>query len=325
MKNKNRIIIVLAVVCVILLGGVGYTLLQDEKEEKQPESMTETESDGQSGVVVVDGVKYKLNTNIQTVLFLGIDKEARGDLGNTPGENGQSDSLNLLVADRETKKAQILQISRDSMVDIDIYSASGDKMMIEQGQIALQYAYGDGEEESCRLTAGKVSELLYGVEIQSYLSLTMEGMVKAADAIGGVTMTVPEDYTWIDPAFAKGQTLTMDGAMVEKYVRSRDLEVLDSNVQRMQRQSQFMGALIEKMQSIKGSSNYLSLYQEMEPYMVTNMTADEMKALSDYEIDPETVNIPGEVILKDGHAQFIVDNEKLQKIVLKMFYKQNRM
>ena len=321
MKNKNGIIVVLAVVCALLLCGVGYTLWQDKEEEKKLETVTEPESDGQSGVVVIDGVKYKRNTNIQTVLFLGIDKEAKSELGNRPGENGQSDSLNLLVADRETKKAQILQISRDSMVDIDIYSASGDKMISEQGQIALQYAYGDGEEESCRLTAEKVSELLYGVEIQSYLSLTMEGMVRAADAIGGVTMTVPEDYTWIDPAFEKGQTLTMDGAMVEKYVRSREIEVLDSNVQRMQRQSQFMGALVEKLQSIEGNSNYLSLYQEMEPYMVTNMTADEMKALSDYEIDPETVNIPGEVILKDGHAQFIVDNEGLRNIILKMFYK----
>ena len=321
MKNKNGIIVVLAVVCALLLCGVGYTLWQYKEEEKKLETVTEPESDGQSGVVVIDGVKYKRNTNIQTVLFLGIDKEAKSELGNRPGENGQSDSLNLLVADRETKKAQILQISRDSMVDIDIYSASGDKMISEQGQIALQYAYGDGEEESCRLTAEKVSELLYGVEIQSYLSLTMEGMVRAADAIGGVTMTVPEDYTWIDPAFEKGQTLTMDGAMVEKYVRSREIEVLDSNVQRMQRQSQFMGALVEKLQSIEGNSNYLSLYQEMEPYMVTNMTADEMKALSDYEIDPETVNIPGEVILKDGHAQFIVDNEGLRNIILKMFYK----
>ena len=321
MKNKNGIIVVLAVVCALLLCGVGYTLWQDKEEEKKLETVTEPESDGQSGVVVIDGVKYKRNTNIQTVLFLGIDKEAKSELGNRPGENGQSDSLNLLVADRETKKAQILQISRDSMVDIDIYSASGDKMISEQGQIALQYAYGDGEEESCRLTAEKVSEMLYGVEIQSYLSLTMEGMVRAADAIGGVTMTVPEDYTWIDPAFEKGQTLTMNGAMVEKYVRSRAIEVLDSNVQRMQRQSQFMGALVEKLQSIEGNSNYLSLYQEMEPYMVTNMTADEMKALSDYEIDPETVNIPGEVILKDGHAQFIVDNEGLRNIILKMFYK----
>lgn len=322
MKN-NKFIAILAIVCVILLCGVGYTILNGKNKDETrdvPASSTDNEEKS-SDTIVVDGREYRLNTNIQTVLFMGIDKNAKSDMGDRTGENGQSDSLNLLIVDRETKKAQILQISRDSMVDIDIYSASGEKMISEPGQIALQYAYGDGEEESCRLTAGKVSELLYGVSVDSYLSLTMEGMVKAADAIGGVTLTVPEDYTWIDPAFSKGTTLTMDGKMVEKYVRSRDTEVLDSNVQRMERQSQFMGALIEKLQSVKETSNYLSLYQQMEPYMVTNMTADEMKSLSEYDIDTNTLDVPGEVILKDGHAQFIVDNEALRKIILKTFYK----
>lgn len=322
MKN-NKFIAILAIVCVILLCGVGYTILNGKNKDETrdvPASSTDNEEKS-SDTIVVDGREYRLNTNIQTVLFMGIDKNAKSDMGDRTGENGQSDSLNLLIVDRETKKAQILQISRDSMVDIDIYSASGEKMISEPGQIALQYAYGDGEEESCRLTAGKVSELLYGVSVDSYLSLTMEGMVKAADAIGGVTLTVPEDYTWIDPAFSKGTTLTMDGEMVEKYVRSRDTEVLDSNVQRMERQSQFMGALIEKLQSVKETSNYLSLYQQMEPYMVTNMTADEMKSLSEYDIDTNMLDVPGEVILKDGHAQFIVDNEALRKIILKTFYK----
>ena len=322
MKN-NKFIAILAIVCVILLCGVGYTILNGKNKDETrdvPASSTDA-AEKSSDTIVVDGVEYRLNTNIQTVLFMGIDKNAKSDMGDRAGENGQSDSLNLLIVDREAKKAQILQISRDSMVDIDIYSASGEKMMSEPGQIALQYAYGDGEEESCRLTAGKVSELLYGVNVDSYLSLTMEGMVKAADAIGGVTMTVPEDYTWIDPAFSKGATLTMDGEMVEKYVRSRDTEVLDSNVQRMERQSQFMGALIEKLQNVKETSNYLSLYQQMEPYMVTNMTADEMKSLSEYDIDTNTLDVPGEVILKDGHAQFIIDNEALRKIILKTFYK----
>lgn len=325
MKNKNIIIIVLAVICCLLLGAVGYTMLNDKKQEEKATS--ESDSDhrtSQSGTIVVDGVEYRPNTNLQTVLFMGIDRQEKVKDGeNRPGENGQSDSLNLLVADRETGKAQILQISRDSMVEIDIYSASGEKMMSEQGQIALQYAYGDGEELSCRLTAEKVSELLYGVDIQSYLSLTLEGMIRTADAIGGVTVTIPEDYTDIDPAFVKGETVTMNGDLVEKYVRTRDIDVLESNVDRMKRQQQFMSALIEKLQGMQGSTQYMSLYQQMEPYMVTNMTADEMKALSEYEIDSDTLEVPGEIIYKDGHAQFIVDNKSLQKIVLKTFYKSN--
>lgn len=318
MKSKNKWIFPLCVICLGLVCAVGYTLCKEEKA-KTEELETDLE-EVSSGEIVVDGQPYFLNTNIQAVLFMGIDKEAKSELQGRPGENGQSDSLNLLVADRATGKAQILQISRDAMVEIDIYALSGEKILSEPGQIALQYAYGDGDKESCRLTTGKVSELLYGVEISSYLSLTMEGMVKVADAIGGVTLTIPEDYTWIDPAFEKGVTLTLSGEMVEAYVRTRDTEVLDSNVQRMERQSQFLAALIEKMQTMDDMSGYLSLYQQMEPYMVTNMTADEMAELAEYEISTDTQSVPGEVILKDGYAQFIVDNEELKNIVLKMFY-----
>ena len=253
--------------------------------------------------MTVNGKKYKRNSDVHTVLFMGIDKSEKAELHRTPGENGQSDSLNLLAVNRAEKTAQIIQISRDSMVNIDIYGASGEKLMSEEGQIALQYAYGDGEEESCRLTSKKVSELMYGVEIDSYVSLTMDGMIAAADELGGITLTVPADYTAIDPGFAKGDTLTLNGEMA------------------MERQAQFMQALIVKLQGLGSNSRYLSLYEKMEPYMVTNMTAEEMMELSEYEIASDMMKVPGEVIEKDGHAQYIVDNKKLQQIILKVFYK----
>ena len=327
MKNKNTIIVVLAVLCCILIGGVGYTVFfadksENEKDDKSSESELKEETSN-SDKIVVDGVEYRPNTNLQTVLFMGIDKQAKGVDGSRPGENGQSDSLNLLIVDRETKQAKILQINRDSMVDVEVYSVDGVKVRTELMQIALQYAYGDGEEQSCRLTAERVSELLYGVDVQSYLSLTLEGMSEIADAIGGVQMTIPEDYTAIDPAFVKGATITMDGKLVEKYVRTRDIDELDSNLDRMKRQQQFMNALIQKIQGMEGQAQYMSLYQKMEPYMVTNMTAEEMLALKEYHIDDQTMEVPGEVIYKDGHAQYIVDNESLQKNVLKTFYKSN--
>ena len=84
-----------------------------------------------------------------------------------------------------------------------------------------------------------------------------------------------------------------------------------------------MNALIQKIQSMEGQAQYMSLYQKMEPYMVTNMTAEEMAALTEYDIEDQTMEVPGEVIYKDGHAQYIVDNKSLQRIVLKTFYKSN--
>ena len=318
MKNRNLVIVILAVICAGLLAGVVYTVTKGKSgTQKKQEASAEAgadETESQSGIIEEDGKKYKLNPDIKTVLFMGVDKEEKADLGNNPGENGQSDSLNLLVLNKEEKTAQIIQISRDSMVGIDIYDVTGNRLMTENGQIALQYAYGDGAEESCRLTSEKVSELMYGVNVDSYFSLTLEGLVAATDAVGGITLTVPEDYTAVDPAFEKGAEVTLNGELAEKYVRKRDIEVLDSNNQRMERQSQFMDALIEKMQSIQSETEYLSLYQKLEDYMTTNMTADEMEELTDYKVAEDTVKVPGEIIEKDGHAQYLVDNKELKKI-----------
>ena len=95
---------------------------------------------------------------------MGVDKAAKADLHNSPGENGQSDSLNLLIMNQDTNKAQILQISRECMVEIDIYGEDGEKLMATEGQIALQYAYGDGEEKVTP-TSEKASGLLFGTSI----------------------------------------------------------------------------------------------------------------------------------------------------------------
>ena len=237
MKNRNLVIVILAIICAGLLAGVVYTVTKGKSgTQKKQEASAEAgadETESQSGIIEEDGKKYKLNPDIKTVLFMGVDKEEKADLGNNPGENGQSDSLNLLVLNKEEKTAQIIQISRDSIVGIDIYDVTGNRLMTENGQIALQYAYGDGAEESCRLTSEKVSELMYGVNVDSYFSLTLEGLVAATDAVGGITLTVPEDYTAVDPAFEKGAEVTLNGELAEKYVRKRDIEVLDSNNQRM--------------------------------------------------------------------------------------------
>ena len=98
MKN-NKYIVILAMVCVILLCGVGYTILNGKNKDEtrdMPTSSTDDEEKS-SDTIVVDGREYRLNTNIQTVLFMGIDKNAKSDMGDRAGENGQSDSLNLLI------------------------------------------------------------------------------------------------------------------------------------------------------------------------------------------------------------------------------------
>lgn len=55
---------------------------------------------------------------------------------------GQADCIMLLCMNTEDMTGTLLNISRDSMTDIDIYDISGDFVATEKQQLALQYAYG---------------------------------------------------------------------------------------------------------------------------------------------------------------------------------------
>ena len=111
MKNRNLVIVILAVICAGLLAGVVYTVTKGKSgTQKKQEASAEAgadETESQSGIIEEDGKKYKLNPDIKTVLFMGVDKEEKADLGNNPGENGQSDSLNLLVLNKEEKTERV--------------------------------------------------------------------------------------------------------------------------------------------------------------------------------------------------------------------------
>ena len=148
---------------------------------------------------------------------------------------------------------------------------------------------------------------MYGIKIDSYLAMTIEGIRKATDLIGGVTLTVPEDYTYIDPSFQKGATVTLKGELAEKYVRTRDIEVTGSNQERMQRQTQFLHALASQMKS-SGSGNsawYAKLMNSMQEYLITDITADDIETLSTYELD-KTIIMPGEEVAGEKHDEFYV-------------------
>lgn len=319
MKSKIGLVL-LAVICAALAGTAAYTFFKGEEEKKEiPPAAKE---DTQGNYISYEGKKWKVNPDIETVLFMGIDEEAQEELEDADGFAGQADSLNLLVLNKETKEAQMMQISRDSIVNVDVYDKAGERKLTKEAQICLQYAYGGGGKRSCRLQTEKVEAVLGGTRIDNYLSLTLDGITAAANAIGGVTLTIPKDYTQIDPAFQEGARVTLKGEQAEKYVRYRDWSRLDGNNGRMERQSQFMEALIRQMGSAGlGKDGYAAMYQEMEPYMVTSMTADELSELSGYDYEGETITLPGEVVEGGGHARYILDKEKIKEIVVKTLYK----
>lgn len=319
--NKKQWAAVIVVVCCVIFVAGFFGYQEYRKGQQEIRSNGNIQSIESKNLVSYQGKKYSYNEDLKTILFLGVDKRDEVQVQTYTGRGGQSDCILLLVMNKKEKTTTLLQVSRDSMVDLKIYDSAGEVLTTQRGQLALQYAYGDGAEKSCRLTRDAVSNLLYGIPINGYISLNLDGIVAIVDALGGVDITFKEDYTALDPSWTKGESVTLNGTQAERFVRYRDTKVTGSNNSRMERQSQFLWALFTQMKKEGNATLYDTLLNAGSPYMVSDLTAEEMKTLSDYQLNETIEKVPGEVQAGEEHDEYIVDDEKLYELLLKVFYK----
>lgn len=306
-------------VCVTAGAGVFWMLQQQKESSSLPTASALEDSSENMDTVVYNGITYTYNDRLNNVLFLGIDKEADSVEGETVGRNGQADCILLMIMDPDTRETKLLQISRDTMTDIDIYGITGSYLTTEHRQLALQYAFGESDARSCWLMKQAVSELLYSVPVSSAIALSVDGIGEITEAMGGVELTVPKDYTSVDPSFAQGAVLNLQGDMAEKYVRYRDITVTGSNNDRMERQDQFIQAMVKQMQKLSGTE-FQRILDTADPYLTTDLSAGEFQDFRSYTISEEIERVPGTAAPGPEHEEFTVDDQQLYELILELFY-----
>lgn len=317
-KRKRKVFLISGIAVLAALFALLWVVWEKQKEELPQQAAV---SDGDDNTIIYNGKKYKYNADIKTVLFLGVDKSGTASVESVEGRGGQADTILLYVMDREKKTARFVEIPRDSMAQVALYDVSGRHISDEKTQIALQYAYGSSPKQSSILMTEAVEQLFYGIDVNDYFTLYVEGINQIVDALGGVTLTVPEDYTVIDPSFVKGDTVTLNGEKAQKYVRYRDTEVTGSNLERMERQQQFIRALFSQFgeQDVETGRLY-QILDAAQDYLVMGMTADKLKELTEYTVEEEVLRIPGEMKAGSEHDEFHVSEDKLHEFVLDMFF-----
>ena len=259
--------------------GKNSFMKKDELSVCLPDSIDVEEDDEK---IVYNNKTYKYNENVISILAMGIDKS---DIDNekTSGKNGQADALFVATIDTKTGEIKIIPISRETMVEVDQYSANGSLIGSKKMQICLAYAYANNNLESCKNVCRSVSRLLYGMPIDSYVAIDIEGVKKLTNAVGGVKLTVIEDMRYGNnaPIFSKGQTVTLYGEKAYTYIRFRN-ENIDSNNLRMVRQKQFFGAFANKIGiQLKQDFSKLSKYYNVaKPYLATDLTLSQITYLA---------------------------------------------
>lgn len=301
-----------------LVRGRNKPAVQSAKSDNLSSADTASASDESAETVYLNGQMYIPRNDLTTVLFLGIDSEKTDEYDLSQAFGGRSDVNLLFVLDDTNKTIQCIEISRDSMIDVDIYDANGEYLTSSRYQLTLQYSYGKTARQGCRLTADKISEILYGIKINARASLLMTGIPDIVDAIGGIQITIPQDYTDIDPSFTRGASLRLDGQQAYKYIRYRDTARFATNNERMERQVQIMRAAASQ---IKGSE--MDTLQKAQKaagdYLYSDLDAETLQKLSSYTLLDDFIKLPGKDV--DGeHNEYHLDYSAIRTLVIQQFY-----
>lgn len=321
-KSKSKIVryAVIALSVVFLISSALALLeIWEKRQGRFPEATTEDKR------VQYNGEEYLLNDNIDTFLIMGLDKFEGTAAADSYNNNQQADFLMLFVFDNASRKCSAIQINRDTMAKFNVLGVAGNKIDVVTKQIALAHTYGNGRDVSCRNTAEAVSELLLGMKVNHYISLTMDSVVLFNDLVGGVEVTVSDDFTGVDDTLVKGQKVTLTGEHALSFVRSRQGLEDATNSTRMERQKQYMNALYEKTQNcIKSNSDFIvDASLKMADYIVSDRSITQLqdigKKFSEYEFLGIN-SIKGESKLGESFMEFYPDETGLKELVFDLFY-----
>lgn len=272
-----------------------------------------------------DGL-YRLNRRLTTVLLIGVDKTSNSPESTAYRSGGQADFLVLLVVNDAQKRISAIQINRDTMVPLTVLNVLGEVSGTRTGQICLSYAYGPGGAESCDLTADAVSALLNDTPINYCISMNMDGIAVLNDALGGVTVTLDDDFSAFDPIMTSGQTLTLNGMQAHYYVRSRLGVGDESNISRLVRQRNYMSAAVDALKKqVSANKNFIhSLQDSLSEYLFTDLSRGALYNLGDkaarYEIT-SLYEIEGEAHLgESGFVEFYRNEAALDRLIADLLY-----
>lgn len=320
-KRKLMRGLAVALLAVFLLTGAFLLLeLWEKRQSIFPEQKTE------NTVYEYNGVEYVKNEDVESFLILGLDKFEDAINNDSYNNDQRADFLMLLVFDNSEKKFTAVHLNRDTMVNMNVLGVAGQKIGTVNKQLALAHTYGNGRDVSCRNTADAVSELLNGVKVNHYLSITMDAVPILNDLLGGVEVTVLDDFSGIDGTLIKGETVTLHGDHALTYVRERYGLEDSSNSTRMVRQRQYMTAVYDKaMLEIENDDNFvIEASSKLADYIVSDRSVNQLqeiaKKLSQYKFT-EIETLEGESVVKDGLMEFRPDADSIDKIVFELFYK----
>lgn len=310
--------VILLLVLVFLYSG--FRILESTVFSKGEQTVTAAPSK----TITRDGVEYFPRQDVETYLLMGIDRFGPVEASGSYNNDGEADAVLLLLFDKKDQTASILALNRDTMVDMPVLGLGGKQAGTVNGQLALSHTYGSGLRDSCENVRKTVSNLLYGISIDHYMAMNMDGITLLNDAVGGVKVHVTDDFSQVDPTIPMGETILM-GQQAISYVRLR-MGVGDQlNLSRMERQEEYVNSFFTALRSkVESEKKFAAtLFEDLSDYMVTDCSttvlSTALEQFGDYALK-EIVTPEGENRLGETYMEFYLDEAAMDDLILRMFY-----
>ncbi len=323
----------------------GRLLTDAEREQIAREKAGLTALQWEDNWVVIGDKIYAYDEECVNLLFLGIDRP--GDIGEETDfdnwEAGQTDAIFMVSLNPSKKSVSIIGIPRNSMVNVDIYDEENHKIDTVFDQICLQYAFAGGGQPGLDKVEESVETLLYGLPVHGAFAVGYDAVGIINDMAGGVDVEVLETFETSRQKFVEGETLHLDGDMALSYVRGRNFGQIGSPTLRLQRQKQYLVALIDKVRGKVKENPMLvkDMYGAVSSYMNTDVTLEEVVYLAAESVDyrfgdgsfyllqgeDRVVEIPEEERNRKTEAEpfyddYYLDEESIKEIMLEVFYEE---
>ena len=331
-RKKQKMLILGLAAAVIFVGLAATVVVNKLKEQKNYHVTGANSVDVGVGYRYTEynGKKYQYNNRVTTLLYAGLDSFDELKQTATYGDKARADSIMLIVLDEASKKMSVVAINRDTMTDVHRFSRNGGDLGTYVTHLGYAYANGDGGTASCENLKTAVSNLFNNLPIDGYMVSNQTSIVMINDLVGGVTVTVPNnDLATQYPELTEGNIVTLDESNVRAYVQQRDTAVDFSNEGRIERQKSFVLSFMDEFGTLvrDNSTQVRDELEECSNWMQTDITKNKYLSLADAfsqtNLAPDSYYIlEGEDQLGELHDEFYYDEDALQELIIKLFYRE---
>lgn len=300
-KRKRILLIALAVVCVLLLGGIGAAWAYITQVDNALRD--DLDSDLLNSLAVTDSPSDPFY-----MLLIGADKSQDREESNVYGGSYRTDSMILARIDPKDKEVTLISIPRDTRINLPGHG---------EQKINAAYAFGGAS-----LAVDTVSDLA-GVPISHYAEIDFDGFKAVVDALGGVEVDVPME---INDDMAGGhvdaglQTLNGEQALILCRSRHNYDDIGNGDAIRAANQRMVLSAIMKKIMNsdVATITNTVSTLSE---YVTTDYSVAGLVGLAQSMIGIDVANhvytaaVPTTSVYEDNLWWEVLDESAWEKMM----------